>query len=141
MGDLSIYHAFTIISAISFCALVGLGGWTVSHTGRRWAPAITVLLLLASPLLFYAWSSLGESLAALLIALMAVAALRRWPPIALALTTFLACITKETVFPIVAILGAVTLWATPIGSRPPRREPWIGLAGGVVLAMCAHAAF
>jgi hypothetical protein len=141
MGDASVYRAFTIISTLSFCTLVGLSGWTVSHTGRRWAPAITVLILTTSPLVFYAWSTLGESLAALLIALMAVAALRRWPPIVLALTAFLACITKETVFPIVAILGAVSLWATPIGSRPLRREHWIGLACGVLLALGVSAAF
>lgn len=141
MGDVSVYKALTIISALSFCGVIGLGGWAASRTGRRSAPAITVLILTASPLVYYAWSTFGEMLAALLVMLLAVAALRRWSAAAVALTAFLACITKETVFPIVAIVGAVSLWATPIGLRPLRRGHWIGLACGVLLGIAVSAAF
>lgn len=140
MGDIRVYAALTVISLVSFCAVVGLTAWAASLTGRRWAPAVAVLIVTTSPLVYYAWSTFGESFASALLVLMAVAAQRRWPPVVIALTAALACITKETVFPIVAVLGAVSLWATPIAGRRLRRGHWIGLASGLLLGIAAGAA-
>jgi hypothetical protein len=141
LGDLGVLRVLSIASLLSFCALVGLSAWTASRTGRPSVPAVTVLILATSPLIYYAWSSFGESLAALLVALSAIAALRRWPPMALGLTSFLACLTKDSIFPIILVLGAVSLWATPIGTRPLRRGHWIALATGVFLGVVATAGF
>jgi hypothetical protein len=43
------------------------------------------LIFITSSLIYYSWLTFGESLAAFLIALLAVAALRRWSPLAIAL--------------------------------------------------------
>lgn len=140
-SDHHTYTGLTLISLLSFCAVVALGTWTASCTGRRWAPALVALILVTSPLMYYAGSTLGESLATLLVALLAVACLRRWPPAVLALCALLACLTKETVFPIVALLGGAALWATPIATRPLRRAHWAGLALGLLLGVGVTAAF
>lgn len=141
MGNATVYQAFSVVSLLSFVAVVAICAWAASRTSRPWAPALIVLILVTSPLIYYAWLTFGESLAALLLVLIAVAALRRWPPISLALCAALATITKETVFPVVAILGAVSLWATPIGARPLGRRHWIGLASGIVFGVGLSAAF
>lgn len=141
MGNFSIYKVLTIISLLSFCGLIGLSGWTAALTGRRSAPAAIILILTISPMLYYAWSTFGESLAVFLVALSAIAALRRWPPVLIGVTACLACLTKDTIFPMVAVLGAVSLWATPIGSRDLRRGHWIALAAGIVLGVALTAGF
>jgi hypothetical protein len=141
MSDGHVYSAFSIISAASLCALVGLSATTAARTRRPWAAPAAALMVTTSPLIFYAWSTFGESLAALLIALFTVAALRRWPGWVLLLLGVLACLTKETVFPIVVVLGAVSLYATPVGSRPLVRGHWVGLACGAVLGIVVSADF
>jgi hypothetical protein len=141
MSDLNIYKALSIISLLSFVGVVALCAWTASRTGRRWAPALTVVILTTSPLMYYSWSTFGESLAAFLIVLLAVAALRRWPPWVLAFCALWATLTKETVFPIVVLIGAAALWATPIAARPLRRAHWAGFAIGVLGGIAVAAAF
>lgn len=141
MSDSNVYSAFSIISAASLCILVALGATTAARTGRTWAAPAAALMVATSPLIFYAWSTFGESLAALLIAVFTVAALCRWPGWTLLLFGALACLTKETVFPIVAVLGAVSLYATPVASRPLGRGHWVGLACGVVLGILVSAGF
>jgi hypothetical protein len=141
MSDPNVYQAFSVISLIAFFGVVTLCGWTAARTGRRWAPVVTVLILITSPLIYYSWLTFGESLAAFLIVLLAVAALRRWSPLAIALCALSATLTKETVFPIIALLGVAALWATPIARRPLRRGHWIGLATGVVAGVVVAAAF
>lgn len=141
MKDINVYKALSVISLLAFIAMVALCGWTASRTGRRSAPALAVLIITTSPLIWYAWSTFGESLAAFLVMLLAVAALRRWPPTVLALCAFSATLTKETVFPIVVLLGAAGLWGTPIGLRPLRRAHWLGLGLGVFAGVVLSAAF
>ncbi len=140
-SDLRTYDGLTVISLLSFCAVVALGTWTASCTGRRWAPPLVALILTTSPLMYYAGTTLGESLATLLVVLLVVACLRRWPPAVLALCALLACLTKETVFPVIALLGGAALWATPIAPRPLRRAHWVGLALGLLLGVAVAAAF
>lgn len=140
-SDLHTYNGLTLISLASFCALVALGTWTASCTGRRWAPPLVALILTTSPLMYFAGTTLGESMAALLVALPVVACLRRWPPAVLALCALFACLTKETVFPVVALLGGAALWATPIAARPLRRAHWVGLGLGLLLGVAVTAAF
>jgi hypothetical protein len=141
LSDRAVYSGLTLTSLVSFFAVIGLGAWTVARTGRRWAPPLFALILVTSPLMYYAGSTLGESLAAFLICLLAVASLRRWPPAVIALCAFLACITKDTAFPIVALLGGAALWATPVASRRLRPEHWYGLGFGIALGLAATAAF
>ena len=141
MSDRGVFKAFGVISLVSFCASVGLAAWLSSQVKGRWAPAVMVILLTTSPLVYYSWLTFGESLAALLMIVLATAGLLRWPPLAVALAAALACLTKETIFPMVAILGGVSLWATPIATRPLRRGHWIGLTLGVLVGVAISAAF
>lgn len=140
ISDANVYKAFSVISLVSFLAMLGFGGWAASRTGRPWTAPLFVLLLLTSPLLYYAWLTFGESLAAALILLAVVGALRRWPPGVIVLVTFGACITKKTAFPFVAVLMALALYATPIARRDLRRGHWIGVAAGIALGVAACAA-
>ena len=141
MTDHAIYDSLTIISLISFWAVLAISVRTATRTEQRGAPAFLAVILLTSPLVYYSTRTFGESLGSLLFVVLAVAALRRWPPAPLALCALLATITKETVFPVVALLGAVSLWATPIGRGPLRRAHWFALASGVLLGIAVSAGF
>jgi hypothetical protein len=48
LSDTSVYDAFTVISLIAYRALIVLGRWLASQTGRRWLPAAVVVLLTTS---------------------------------------------------------------------------------------------
>lgn len=140
-GDMSVLRGLELVSMVSLCVAILLGTWLAAKTGRRWAAPAAVLALSTSPLLFYAGQTLGESLAAMLVILFAVAALRRWPPAALALCALLACITKETMFPIALLLGFAALRATPVAGAELRRAHWYGLVAGVASAVVVNALF
>ena len=141
MSDAAVYKALSVVSLVSFCAIVALATWLAHRANRVWSPAVLVVVLTTSPLVYYAWLTFGESLAALLMMMLVVATLVRWPPVAVAIVAAFACLTKETAFPVVAIVGAVSLWATPIAARPLRRAHWIGLTVGILLGVVVSAAF
>jgi hypothetical protein len=140
MGDADIYKALSILSLVAFCVSLGLGAWVASR-GRALG-ALAVLILTASPLLSYAGSTFGESLAAFLLVLSVVATIRRWHPALIGLCVLLACVTKETVFPVIFLLGAAALWAQRLdGRRPARRRHWWGLCAGIVAGVVINGAF
>lgn len=140
-GDLSVYRGLVVVNLVAFLGLLALASWVSALTGRRWLAPVAALALTTSPLLLYAGLTFGESLAAFLVALVAVAALRRWSPVAIGVTALLACLTKETVFPIVVLLGAVGLYSSPIARARLRVGHCVGLVAGVVLGVAVSAAF
>ena len=132
-GDVATYRILELVNLLSFCGLVALAAWIASKMRRAWAPPLAVLVITTSPLLYYAGATFGEDLAALLVAVFAVAALRRWPPLVLAACAAVTCLTKETMFPITLLLGSAALVATPVASCALRRAHWYGLAAGVLV--------
>lgn len=132
-GDVAVYRILELINLLAFCGLVVLAAWVVVQTGRRWAPALAVLLITTSPLLYYTAQTFGESLAAFLMVLFVVAALRRWPPVVLATCAAATCLTKETMFPITLLLGYAALVAMPVRKRALRRAHWYALVAGVLI--------
>ena len=140
-GDFSVFRGLELISTVSVCVVVVFAALLAAQTGRRWAPALVVLLVTTSPLLFYAGQTFGEGLAAALVMLSLGACLRRWPALVVGLFAFSACVTKETAPPLVALLGFAALLATPIAASPLRRGHWVGLAGGVIAGAAANVLF
>jgi hypothetical protein len=141
LSDTSIYKALIVINMVSVLIVIGLFARMTALTGRRWAVGLGVLLVVTSPLVLYATITFGEPLAAALLTLLVAACLRRWPPAAIGLCALAACLTKETVFPTVALLGAVALWRTPIGRGRLLARHWWGLAAGIVAGEALSTAF
>ena len=141
LSDLDSVRALGLLSASAFAGLALMLALVGRRTERPWAPSLLVLSVLAGPLVWYGSSAFGEMLAAFLIAAFAVAALLRSHPATLISLLWLAGITKETAPPLLAAIGAIALWATPIASRRERTWHWLALAGGTVLAAATNMAF
>ena len=138
-GDAAVYRTFSALNTFSFLGLLALGAGMPRMTGRPGLTAAVMCTVIASPLLWYAWSTFGELLAAFLIATFLSAALRRSRPALLLVTLYLAGITKETALPFLLLAGGVALWATPIGRGPFRRAHAQALVGGSILVVLSHA--
>ena len=136
-SDFSVYKILDLVNTGALIMTLWLTCWLACKTRQRWSPAVLALVLSTSPLLVYASLTFGESLAIFLMVLFAVACLRRWHPAVIGLCAIAACLTKETVFPVILLTGASALVGTPVGLRTLRRGHWVGLgigtAAGVIV--------
>jgi len=107
---------------------------------REWFWAF-MLVLLSSPLLWYARTTFGESLAAGLLVCFVAATVAPAPPVAVALATVAAAWTKETTYPLLIALGlAGLLVARGRGGTSIRRHAVAG-ALGLITALAAASFF
>lgn len=107
---------------------------------RAWFWAFPVVVL-SGPLLFYARTTAGESLATgLLVALVAATVLRAPPPL-VALAALAASLTKETAYPFVVALGFLGLWLARRRTGEPIRAHVIWGGGGVAVAVVLASLF
>jgi hypothetical protein len=136
-----VLEVFNRTSLLAFGGVLALMLLIGARLRASWVAPLLVLTALASPLLYYSASTFGESLATFLILLATVACLLRAPPLAIAAAVLAAGTTKETIWPFLAILGGVALWATPIARAALARRHWVGLGVGVFAAIVTHAAF
>jgi hypothetical protein len=127
-------RGLALLSLAAYLALLGL----LAYAGRRWGAGL-VLVAVGGPLLFYATSTLAESLSAVLIVLATVAVLRRWHAAWIGVTAWLAAITKETAAPFVLAIGLIALLG--IGSRPRSRGAYAGLVAGCLAGAVTGALF
>jgi len=100
-----------------------------------------LLVALSGPLLVYGRTTAGEALAAgLLVGLVAAAALRVSPPL-LAAAALGACLTKETAYPFVAVLGVTGLLLARRRSGASIRRHLAWGAGGIGVAIVLASLF
>jgi hypothetical protein len=141
LGDADALKGFALLNLAGVVGTLALVVHTGRSTGRDWVAPLLVTLVLASPLVWYAWSTFGEGLATFLIAAFCAGALLRVRPVALVALLLAAGMTKETIAPLLVGLGAAALAGTPIARRPLQRGHWIALLGGGVLVLAVNAAF
>ncbi len=135
---------------VRILALLGLGVLMISmllawvalsragHAGWFWG---FLLVALSGPMLAYANTSWGELLASGLLVCFVAVTLVQAPPAVIALAAFAAGLTKETVYPFVAVLGLLGLvLARRRTGRPIRRHVAWG-ASGLVLAIVLASLF
>jgi hypothetical protein len=100
-----------------------------------------LVVLLASPLLVYGRSTAGEALATgLLVVLVAVAVVQAPPPL-IAAAALAACLTKETSYPFVVVLGVTGLLLARSRTGRPIRRHLVWGAGGVAAGVAAASLF
>ena len=107
--------------------------------GQRWA-AVLVLAMVSGPMVLYGLIPFGEALATFLVLAFALAACTRrmwW----IAVTIFLACLTKETGAPFLLVIGFVC-------AREPDEDGWLPpgrlvlpMVGGAAAAVVVNTAF
>lgn len=141
MSDQDVFRALSYLNTAAFGAMLVIGLATLRRLRLPVAGVGVVLVLLASPLLWYSWSTLGESLAACAWMAFVAAALLRAPAPVLALSLALAGISKETALPFLVVLGVASLLWTPVEGRPPARAQWYALGAGAVLSLVLTGAF
>jgi hypothetical protein len=132
-SDPSVLRGLAGLSMLSYAsAFILVRRLVAPRADRIWGPVLA-LVLIASPLSYYAVSSFGEMLSLVTILAASVAALgkRTWPAV---LLVFVGGLTKETMPPFV--LGIVLLIAWRAEADVPRRlrTSLLGLSG-----LCAFA--
>jgi hypothetical protein len=93
------------LSITAFLALLVVT-WRTLATRSRPVAVAAVLVLCSGLLIHYANRSFGEMVAAFLTAAFAASWLRRCDAWIVALLAFLTCLTKETAFPFIGLVGA-----------------------------------
>ena len=130
-----------ILAIASFASFVGLlvVGWQTLRASRG-ARALWLVVLGSGPLLYYAQSSFGESLAAFLVAAAVASSWGRLSAPGIAALFALAGITKEFAPPVLMALGLIAIFSgqvprTQIGKR------LTAVAIGSLMAVVANASF
>jgi len=100
-----------------------------------------LLIVLSSPLVWYARTTAAEALAAGLLVCLVAAAVLRAPPPVLALAALGASWTKETSYPFVAALGFLGLDLARRRTGLPIRRHVVWGAGGIAVAFVAASLF
>jgi hypothetical protein len=97
-----------------------------------------LFILLSSPFIAYGRQTVGETFATGLLVCLVAATVLRAPPPVVALAAFAACLTKETAYPFVAVLGVLGLVLarrrTGLAIRPQLVWGAAGIAAAIVLA-------
>jgi hypothetical protein len=140
-GHVARTRVLATLSVIGVVVSVGLG-WLVLRRYRRTAVFWAFLLVaLSGPVLAFARQTAGEMLAMGLLVGVVAAALLQAPPPVVALTALLACWTKETSYPFIAVLGVLGLVLARRQSGRPIRQHLLWGAGGMVVAIAAASLF
>jgi hypothetical protein len=134
-------RSLTLLSFGSLVAVLAVAYYTLRRVAPPlWAPVVTAALL-ASPLLYYGQSSLGEELAAATILIAVAAVLLDARPVIVCALVALACLTKETNPPFLFVLAAICAVAPQRGTAARRRRTLSAITIGVVAGVVLNAAF
>jgi hypothetical protein len=137
----SAIRAFMILNGASLIAIIGLSRRVLKRLAAPlWAPLVTAILI-ASPLLWYGRTALGEELAAAVVLGAVVAVLLDARPLIIGLLVAVACITKETNPPFVLALALICLLAHGTGTAPDRRRRLVAIIVGTILGAGLNSAF
>jgi hypothetical protein len=138
-SDAHIYQWLSLINVAAFFGTIALLWTTAARVAGREYGALLALVALTSPLLYFAYSTLGEMLSTFLLVAVVAAAIggrRAWWLAPLAL---MAGITKETAPPFVLALGAIGVFCPR--PRPDWRRCLASLALGTFAAIVVNAGF
>src|SRR5262249_54655007 len=129
-----------MLNALSFLACVALLVRVLRDRGRD-VTIVAVLVVLTSPLPWYATSNFNEMLATLLITGFTAAVLLDAPPLTVALLFFGAGIAREVAFAPLLVLGACAWLARPRPGGGGRSRAAAAIALGCALTLAFILAF
>jgi hypothetical protein len=137
----STLRALGVLNAVSLVAILTLARNTLKRLAPpMWAPLVTTALL-ASPLLWYGRTALGEELATAVILAAVVAVLVDARPLTVGALVAVSCLTKETNPPFVLALAAICVLARTSAEDPMRRRRLIVIAIGTTVGVVLNAGF
>jgi hypothetical protein len=126
------------LSVAGVVTTVGLGWLVLRRTGEaRWFWGF-LFIVLSSPILAYGNQTAGEMLAMGLLVCLVAATVLPAPPVVVGLAALGACLTKETSYPFVVVLGVLGLWLARRRTGKPIR--WHLVCGAVGMAITITAA-
>ena len=142
MSDAATVRMLATLNLLAFAGLLARA-WAAAKTTSRPMAIGLVLVLLSSPLLWYARTSFGEMLAAYFTLSFAVRCGEAKPSAGLYVDGFLAGISKETAFLFLPILGVAAAASNPIfrQDRAARNAFVRALIAIALLSVVANAAF
>jgi hypothetical protein len=112
MSDTATVRMLALVNLLAFVGLLARAWLAANKTSRAMA-VVLVLVLIASPLLWYARTSFGEMLAAYFTLAFAVRSSKARPGAGVYVAGFLAGISKETAFLFLPILGVAAAASNP----------------------------
>ena len=138
-SDAQVLTGLALINVAAFLLLLFLL-WRTMRSREEALGLGLALLLIGSPLLWYANSTFGETLSAFVLVLFCATLLARRHPLLVAGATWFACLTKETAMPFVVAMGLIALYGA--GSRSARAsKQLLGLVIGGALGLASTALF
>lgn len=131
----------TLISTLSFFGSLLLMYFFLKKTATNWSAQTAILIMISSPLLWYAKSTFNEMTAAFVTLAFTGVVLLRYPVWIVTIFTFLSGITKEVALPFLIITGILAL-SPQIFKNPRQCKPQIlGIIYGSALILVATIAF
>ncbi len=100
-----------------------------------------LFIVLSGPLIVYARTTAGEALATGLLVCLVAATVLRAPPQLVAIAALAACLTKETSYPFVAVLGVLGLMLARDRTGLPIRRHLVWGAAGMAVGVVAASLF
>ena len=138
--DATVERGLAWVSTLAVAGMVVLA-LTVGRRvlGRRWS-VVLVLALVSGPMVLYGLIPFGEALAGFLclaFALSAGSRRARW----IAVTMFLACLTKETAAPFLLVIGVVCARDDDRDGWLPPARLFVPMVGGAAAAVVVNTGF
>lgn len=136
-----ILKLLALLSTIFFVGSLLLIYCTLKKTKGKWLGTIATLIMISSPLLWYAKSTFNEMTAAFITLAFTCAVLLHSPTWLIIILGLLTGITKETAFPFIILLGLLALF--PEILKYPKRcfHQLLGVLTGVVASLIANISF
>ena len=106
-SEISILNFFVFLNIVSFLGLIYLCYWTLKKKTNTLLATMGVLILLTSPLFWYAKSTFNEITAALVILAFTSSLILNCNLWTIVILSFLVAITKETAFPFACFIGLI----------------------------------
>jgi hypothetical protein len=130
-----------LINSLSFFSSLILIYFFLKKVTTNWSAQTAILIMVSSPLLWYAKSTFNEMTAAFVTLAFTGVVLLQYPVWIITLFTFLSGITKEIALPFLLLIGILALFPKILKNPRQCKSQILGMVYGSVLALASTVTF